>query len=76
MALFCFFNIADIISTDDAEGVDRDITWMFVKEAGQPGLFHTAPAPLENDDTLVRYSMIIVFVVSNNTEIFMPHMAR
>ena len=48
--------IADILGANTNSDSDSDISWIFVKEAGQPGLFHAAHSPLGENDVLVRNS--------------------
>jgi len=48
-----FVNIADILSPDTINDSDSDVTWKFVKEAGEPGLFHAKNSPLGENDILV-----------------------
>ena len=49
-----FTTIADLLGDNTNSESDSDISWIFVKEAGQPGLFHAAHSPLGENDVLVR----------------------
>jgi len=53
-----FINIADILCPDTINDSDSDVIWKFVKEAGEPGLFHARHSPLEENDILVRSSQL------------------